>query len=544
MQKIRRWSALLMVMGAVGGCARSDALHKTGSLESDNIELTKVDYKLDGDQTTASIKKKAQPLSAPDTSVATADKANEPSITTASIPAAQPLPSISSSNAVSRSSLADIKSKITLSTLLNEMLVSNPDIAIAGAKEKEQWFGVKVAEAAKMPTLDVSSSAGPQRIFEPTPGGDAIRRDVTASVRQTLYDFGATANDIKRAERSYASASNAKLAKAEQIAESVMEAYLDVKKADELIAVTKRNIEAHQKILDLVSMTAQNGSGTVADVKRITTRLESAKSDLIDLTTKRSDGADAFKNLTDVPFDKIDEAGYQKLFGKITGLDEAAIEVNPVVQSINEEIEALKYQLASVKAGKLPVIALQGSVKAARNVNSPEASDEQVSTYAIATLRVPLYDGGLNENQQGQIASRLEGAQLRLEKQKRDLLQQSENVKRLSDSGNNKTGSIEARVSAAKKVAELAVEQFKTGGRTLFELLDAQSESFKSQSDLIQQTYERKKSMLVALQIKGKLVASILALSPPQNGPVSDTVHVTVPTSGPEFNLPGVRLQQ
>ena len=177
-------------------------------------------------------------------------------------------------------------------------------------------------------------------------------------------------------------------------------------------------------------------------------------------------------------------------------------------------------------------------------MNSPEASDEQVSTYAIATLRVPLYDGGLNENQQGQIASRLEGAQLRLEKQKRDLLQQSENVKRLSDSGNNKTGSIEARVSAAKKVAELAVEQFKTGGRTLFELLDAQSESFKSQSDLIQQTYERKKSMLVALQIKGKLVASILALSPPQNGLVSDTVHVTVPTSGPEFNLPGVRLQQ
>jgi len=544
MQKIRRWSALLMVMGAVGGCARSDALHKTASLDSDNIELTKVDYKLDGDPTTASIKKTAKSLEAPETTTQTAEKSAESTITTASIPAAETLSSSASPNPVSRSSLADIKTKITLSTLVNEMLVSNPDIAIAGAKEKEQWFGVKVAEAAKKPTLDLSTSAGPQRIFEPTPGGDAIRRDVSASVRQTLYDFGATSNDIKRAERSYASATNAKLAKAEAIAENVMESYLDVKKADELIAVTKRNIEAHQKILDLVSMTAQNGSGTVADVKRITTRLESAKSDLIDLTTKRSDGADAFKNLTDVPFDRIDEKGYQKLFGKITGLDEAAIEVNPVVQSINEEIEALKYQLASVKAGKLPVIALQGGVKAARNVNSPDASDEQVSSFAIATLRMPLYDGGLNENQQGQIASRLEAAQLRLEKQKRDLLQQSENVKRLSDSGNNKTGSIEARVSAAKKVAELAVEQFKTGGRTLFELLDAQSESFKSQSDLIQQTYERKKSMLIALQIKGKLVASILALSPPQNGPVAETVHVTVPTSGPEFNLPGVRLQQ
>ena len=543
MLKIKRWSALLMVMGAVGGCARSDALHKTASSESDNIELTKVDYKLDNDVSTASIKKTATPLPAPADPVKTADKTPESETKTASIPASDTLSSITTPKSGRHSKPSNGKSKVTLSTLLNEMLVSNPDIAIAGAKEKEQWFGVKVAEAAKMPTVDVSSSAGPQRVFEPTPGGDAVRRDVTASVRQTLFDFGATSNDIKRAERSYASATNAKLAKAEAIAESVMEAYLDVKKADEMISVTKRNIEAHQKILDLVSMTAKNGSGTVADVKRITTRLESAKSDLIDLTTKRSDGADAFKNLTNTEFDRIDDAGYQKLFGKITGLDVAAIEINPVVQSINEEIESLKYQLASVKAGKLPVIALQGSVKASRNLNSPEASDEQVSTYAIATVRVPLYDGGLNDNQQGQIASRLEAAQLRLEKQKRDLLQQSENVKRLSDSGNNKTGSIEARVSAAKKVAELALEQFKTGGRTLFELLDAQSESFKSQSDLIQQSYERKKSMLVALQIKGKLVESILAISPPENGPVTNTVHVTVPTSGPQFNLPGVNLQ-
>ena len=258
---------MLMVMGAVGGCARSDALHKTASSESDNIELTKVDYKLDNDVSTASIKKTATPLPAPADPVKTADKTPESETKTASIPASDTLSSITTPKSGRHSKPSNGKSKVTLSTLLNEMLVSNPDIAIAGAKEKEQWFGVKVAEAAKMPTVDVSSSAGPQRVFEPTPGGDAVRRDVTASVRQTLFDFGATSNDIKRAERSYASATNAKLAKAEAIAESVMEAYLDVKKADEMISVTKRNIEAHQKILDLVSMTAKNGSGTVADVK-------------------------------------------------------------------------------------------------------------------------------------------------------------------------------------------------------------------------------------------------------------------------------------
>jgi adhesin transport system outer membrane protein len=509
--KFENLAILLLIMGAAGSCARTDSLRAKTDSKITMSELAKIDT-----TKTASVPDKDD----------VAEKAVK---------------------SETKQSLKNRQRK-TLSTLLAELLINNPDIAIAGAREKEQWFGVKVAEAAKYPTLDVSASGGPQRVFIPSPGGDAIRRDVAANFKQTLFDFGATKNDIKRAERSYASATKARIAKAESVADNVMEAFLDVKKSDELIAVTRKNIDAHQKILQLVSLTADNGSGTVADVKRITTRLESAKSDLIDLTTTRSDGADAFKNLTDSDYDMIDAKGYERLFGKITGLDAAAIEVNPQVQSINDEIEALTYQIESVKAGKLPVIGLQGSVKAAKNVNSPEDTDEQVSSFAIATLKIPLYDGGLNKNQVGQIQSRLEGAKLRLEKQKRDLLQQAENVKRLSDSGNNKSGSIQARVDAAKKVAELAFEQFKSGGRTLFELLDAQSESFKSQSDLIQQVYERKKSMLKALQIKGQLVDSILAIAPPQPGTLTassvttKSITTVAPPSG-DFNLPGVKVR-
>ncbi|MEN9896167.1 MAG: hypothetical protein RIR97_2019 [Pseudomonadota bacterium] len=492
------WTIMLLLVGIAGGCARSDALRSTDDSATKPAEEAKLE---DG-------------------------QAENRGVTTASI-----LP-------------PKKQGKKTLSTLLAEMLVNNPDIAIAGAREKEQWFGVKLAEAAKNPNFDVSASAGPQHIFIPSSGGDAIRRDMTVSMRQTLYDFGVISNDIKRAERSYASATKARIAKAESVAQDVMDAFLDVKKFDELIAVTQKSIAAHQKILDLVSITAENGSGTMADVKRITAKLENAKSDLIDLTTRRGDAADVFKNLTDTEFGQIDDRAYSKLFGKVTELDAAAIEVNPDVQSINEEIESLKYQLASVKAGKMPVIALQGSVKAARNVNSAASSDEQFSTYAIATLRVPLYDGGVNDSQLGQIESRLEAAKLRLEKQKRDLLQQTENVKRLSQSGGDKAGSIEVRVNAAKKVADLYFEQFKTGGRTLFELLDAQSESYKSQSDLIQQAYERKTSILQALRIKGNLVRSILETSPPDiHIELDETASVSEPPPA-DFGLPGVRVQK
>jgi adhesin transport system outer membrane protein len=406
--------------------------------------------------------------------------------------------------------------KRSLADILLNLIDTNPDIGIAGAKEKEQNAGIMVAKAAGRPTVDLYVSGGPQQIFWPEPAGDAMRKEASVSVRQVLYDFGAIKSDVKRAQSMLDSATSGRIAKTEEIALDMLNAFLDVRQADEMISVTRDNIAAHQNILNLVELREQNGNGTVADVKRITTRLESSKAALIDLTTKRADAVAKFENIAQTDVDDIDASVLTRLKGDAEKIDMAIIEKNPSIVALQQEISAIEYQLASVKAEKLPVFGLQATAKASQNVSSPEDGDNQLSVYGLVTMRVSVFDGGLNDGKQAQIRSRLEMTRLKLEKERRSLWEDAQNVQRVTSSDGARSGSLEERVAASKKVADLNLEQFKNGAKSVFELLDGQADYFKAKGELIEQDYNRKKAQIRALQLRGELVLGLLGLSPRQ----------------------------
>ena len=403
--------------------------------------------------------------------------------------------------------------KLTLSQLTMALVESNPDIGMAGSREKEIFASIRTAQAAGKPTLDGSISAGPQQLVLPAPVDTTLRRDASITLKQTLYDFGATKNDVKRAESSYDSATSMRIAKTEEAALNMMEAFLKVKQNDEMMAVTRDNIAAHQKILDLVQLSAEGGNSTVADIKRITTRLENAKTSLVDLKTARTNAADKFRYVAGLEVDNVDSSGYEKLDGKVNTLDNATLETNPAIISIQHEIEALRYQLAATKAQKLPVFGLQGTVKGAQNMNDSSPHDNEFSAYVLATVKVPLYDGGLNDSQQDQIRSRIDNAMYKLERQRRTLQEEARSASRAMTADSDKSDSLATRVDAARKVAELYLEQFKSGGRSIFELLDGQAEYFKARSDLIEQKFTRRRAQISALQLRGELVSSLLAIN-------------------------------
>jgi len=432
--------------------------------------------------------------------------------------------------------------KRSLATVLLTLIETNPDIGIAGAKEKEQEVGIDIAKAAKRPTLDVSVSSGPQQIFWPDPAGFAIRKEASANVHQVLYDFGAIKNDVKRAELTYESAASERIAKTEEVAFDMLNAYLKVRQTDDLIAVTQENIAAHDKIRQLVELREQNGNATVADVKRIATRLESAKSSLIDLTTQRSDAAAAFLNLTSVNSDNIDAGVLATLKGQPETINPEVLEKHPAMIALQQEIAALKYQLASTKAEKLPVFGLQGSAKISQNVSSAEDGDNQLSASGLVTMRVSLLDGGLNNDKQSQILSRLEGARMKLEKERRSLWEDAQNAQRISSSDGEKSGSIEAQVAAAKKVADLNLEQFKDGAKSVFELLDGQADYFKAKGQLVEQTYNRRRAEIRALQLRAQLVRAVLGL-PPGKGALPADVQTDDGQNEFATGLPGVRTK-
>ncbi len=432
--------------------------------------------------------------------------------------------------------------KLTISDVLLKLIETNPDIGIAGAKEKEQTAAIETAKAAGRPTVDASVSAGPQHIFWPMPGGDAVRKEASLNVRQVLYDFGAIENDVHRAEMAYASSASSRVAKTEEIAFEMLKAYLKVEQTDDQIRITRENIAAHQDILNLVQLREEIGSGTVADVKRITTRLESTKTALIDLTTQRADAAAAFENLTAIKPENVDAKLLKSLEGRPELIDASVLEANPSIVALQRDLASLEYQLASAEAEKLPSIGLQGTVRASQNVSSADAGDDQLAIYGLVTMRLPILDGGMNKSKQDQIKSRIEVARLKLEKQRRSLWEDTQNAMRVASTDDTKSGSLEARVAAAKKVADLNLEQFRNGSKSVFELLDGQADYFKARGDLVGQTYSHMQAQARALLLRGKLVRAILGLPLNHDAPILSG-EPSYKSMREVEGLPGVRVE-
>lgn len=405
--------------------------------------------------------------------------------------------------------------KLGLGEVLRRLIRTNPDVGIAAAREKEQYAAVAGANAGFLPIVDAVGGIGPQRQYETSPVGNAIRREAGLSVRQTLYDFGTAQSNFDRTALSYQSATSARVAKTEQIAHDMLDALLKVQQVDENIVLTKRNIAAHERILKLVQSSEANGNSTLADSKRVTTRLENAKTNLIDLVTERTNAADAFRRLTELEVDRVADTATRRLVGRPDNLDQGQLDLNPEIQSILSEIASLREQLKSVEAGVLPNLGVEGNWKYGRQVSEPDAtSDKRMYGNVLLSLRVPLYDGGLNDSARQQVRARIEGAELRLEKRRRELREEAQGAVRITSSDRDKTGTLAARVASARKVQDLYLMQFRDGSRTIFDLLDAQVDLVKAEGDMISQTYARRRSEIRSLLLRGTLVSSILSADP------------------------------
>lgn len=405
--------------------------------------------------------------------------------------------------------------KLGLGEVLRRLIRTNPDVGIAAAREKEQYAAVAGANAGFLPTVDAVGGIGPQRQYETSPAGNAIRREAGLSVRQTIYDFGIAQSNFDRTALAYQSATSARVAKTEQTAYDMLEALMKVQQIDETIVLTRRNIATHERILKLVQSSEANGNSTLADSKRVTTRLESAKTSLIDLVTDRTNAADAFRRLTELEVDRVADTTTRRLVGRPDDLDQERLDLNPEVQSILSEIASLREQLKGVEAGVLPNLGVEGNWKYGRQVSEPDVtSDKRMYGNVLLSLRVPLYDGGLNDSARQQVRARIEGAQLRLEKRRRELREEAQGAVRITSSDRDKTGTLAARVASARQVQDLYLMQFRDGTRTIFEVLDAQVDLVKAEGDLILQTYTRRRSQIRALLLRGTLVQSILSADP------------------------------
>lgn len=400
---------------------------------------------------------------------------------------------------------------MTLKNVLITSIKSHPDLLIAQAREREGKLGIKIAQTDYLPSVDVSASTGQETSLNPSNDSYNIRRtEANIQLNQTLYDFGATKNSVERRKAIYDSLKMNTADAAESITFDILSAYLNYLKQSDLAYAAKENIRSLEEMARIIRLGEEAGNNSVADVQRVETRLDGAKSSKLNFDNSRKDAETAFKRLTNVnpqavkrPKDLQSITG--RRFAKSSGdVDyHHLIAQNPKLKAIAADKASLERQLKQQRSALLPELFAMGEANYKENAGGDTGI---VKDYRVMFgFRFKLFDGGKQIYTSEQISARIAEADAKQLKLHRDLLKDYENNSAVLETSKEKSRFLSDALTSAKKVSQLYNEQFSAGIRTPFELLDAQRDLFRAEQDAIAHRYDKLIANYKELRLKGEL---------------------------------------
>lgn len=393
---------------------------------------------------------------------------------------------------------------ITLADAVRRTLARSPDVGIADAQTKQSLHAIDMARSAMRPIVEVSGATGIEGLVNRTESVSGVdRQEAALSVRYTLFDAGASRRETARQHHLYQSAVFRMSDTVAKTVLQVVEAYLSIFEIDEYIVAAERNVEAHERIMALIKANEAEGNGTIADVQRVSTRLDKARTGLIDLKSNREDVAEAFRRLTKIAPDNLVEPEPRRRTELTDEEIDIVIDSSPQIRSYLADLASLDDMAAAIRAGRKPKVTFEVNGNLRRDVGGLTGEAQDVRS--MLNLRHTLYDGGYASASLDQVFERYRETEFRLRKAREEMREEMRNNFRTAETGQTKKESLDNRLTSARKVLELYIDQFRGGERTIFELLDAQQDVFSAESDSIASRWETQRNEYRNLALAGSI---------------------------------------
>ncbi len=396
-----------------------------------------------------------------------------------------------------------------LASVIRHTLRDNPDIGIALAQERGERTSIDIARAGYHPTVDIRAAFGPENYDTESQRNTGIaRQEFGIDLHQTIYDFGRTKGKVDRSKALHNSAGYRRIDKMNKVAMEVAQAFLSTREAAEHITIARQNITSHNEILMLVSASEKAGNATIADVKRVTTRLEKAKTNLIDLRSRKQNAREEFIRLTGLRPDALMAPPilHAPLPPKNVSSDQYPD--NPALLSVRADIDSLRAQSRTAKANLEPSIDLDVSGNVKRNVSGETGMTTGLK--GLVSFNYKLLDGESRLNTVRKIFVRINETKHLYRKKRRAYIRSLDSAIRTVRANLQKSSLLASRLEDSKKVLQLYKAQFKDGSKTVFEMLDAQLDLFTTSGEKIANHYGKLRSVYEIYALRGDLVGRLL----------------------------------
>ena len=298
----------------------------------------------------------------------------------------------------------------SLPEVVEDAYLYNPTVDAARAALLAQGENVAIANAGRLPTVNVTSQYQLARRWVGGPLDDSTSAPLNLGVSGSipLYDGGRTANNVSQARANVDSA-YAQLSSQEQtVILNAVNAYFDVLRDKEIRDLTVESLRLLVEELEASEARFEAGEVTITDVAQTKARVAASNADVIRADGNLRASAEGFRAVVGRLPGALDPPEYlPDLPETVRAAEDIALAYHPNIRAARSAERAAIYAIRVINADKLPTVSFGSSVTGQLNDTTEGFSarlDNQLTAGLSLTLNAPVYQGG-------QVDSRIRQAQ-------------------------------------------------------------------------------------------------------------------------------------
>ena len=374
-----------------------------------------------------------------------------------------------------------------LTQLIDDALHANTDVRAAQAAWRQARAVRDQSAAAWWPTLNASASGQRSRSASQS-ASNLFRTGFDAAWEPDL--FGATRSAVSAADAD-ASASAASLAHTQvSIAAEVAIAYMTLRGSQSRLAIAKRNLAAQEETLQITQWRAQAGLATSLDVEQSRATTEQTRANLPTFEASIAQSEHALAVLTGKPPATL-TASLQAPAALPAPPADIALDIpaqtlrqRADVHAAERRVQAALARLDAAEADRYPSFNLSGSIGLSALTVGALTSGGTVASALLASISVPVFDGGARRAKVRAQDAALEQARVDYEAAILTALKEVEDALVALRTGRERLATLRVASDAATNAALLAKQRYASGLVDFLTVLDTQRTQLSAQDNV------------------------------------------------------------
>ena len=416
------------------------------------------------------------------------------------------------------SALLTFSASVTAQTLPGAVQLTideNPEIQTAKSERLAVEQEIDQAKSSYFPSVDLNAGYGYERSNNPVtrrgnPDGkkrnvDYDRTELSANLRQMLFDGFATHSEVKRHRARTDARAYTVFGQSEITALEAVEAYINVLRRQDLLQLAKENLAIHQQTNDQIALRAERGIGKKADAQQSLGRVALAETNVKSEEGNLYDAETGFQRVIGVLPTQLEPAPdpIDSIPASLDAAIEEAINNHPILKSANSDIESAFAQHDTAASPYYPRVDLEAGYSWNNNLDGIPDKNEDLT--AMVRMQWNIFKGGKDTARRNETAYRINQAKNIRDNTYRQVVESMRLSWTAYQTVKNQMIFFKRHSDASIKTNKAYQGQFNIGQRTLLDLLDSANEMFQAKSAYVNSLYDQQFAMYRVLTSKGML---------------------------------------